>query len=345
MLVNVGFRSLWPVIVFVPWFFLGLAVLLRHARKAPISAAPSRASAGALSAAAPEAPVSSAPPPPEAVSASWWVRALARIPLAALYGVAYLVAWMAYRVVPYRKQLVQASLATAFPELSEGQLRAVRRRYYLRFAQMAVELIKASAFAPAEIRRRVRIVNLEEPQALLAQGQSVLLIAAHQSNWEWMLLALALELGYPLDAAYKPLANDWAEREMKKLRTRFGSRLVPAKELLLDSYGRRPGADHQRAQVLDAFPQPRHRLLHGSGGDCACHALPGVLHRHASPGARLLRDGVPAARRRRRCHAARRAHRPLRAPGRGADPRRAPRLAVVAQALEAEEVPVPEPLK
>src|SRR5882672_74464 len=246
----------------------------------------------ALSAAAPEALVSTAPPPPAAVPAIWWVRVLARIPLAALYGVAHLVAWMAYRVVPYRKQLVQASLATAFPELSEGELRAVRHRYYLRFAEMAVELIKASAFAPAEIRRRVRIVNLEEPQALLAQGQSVLLIAAHQSNWEWMLLALSLELGYPLDAREGAAAR-------YPQAPRRGAR---------HSHGRRPGADHQRAQVLDAFPQPRHRLLHGSGGDCACHALPGVLHRHASPGARLLRDGVPAARRRRRCHAARRAH-------------------------------------
>jgi Kdo2-lipid IVA lauroyltransferase/acyltransferase len=119
---------------------------------------------------------------PAAVPAIWWVRVLAQIPLAVLYGVAHLVAWMAYRVVPYRKRLVQASLATAFPKLSEGELRAVKRRYYLRFAQMAVELIKASAFAPAEIRRRVRIVNLEGPQALLAQGQSVLLIAAHQSK-------------------------------------------------------------------------------------------------------------------------------------------------------------------
>ena len=253
MLVHVGFRPLWPVIVFVPWFFLGLAVLLRHARKSP-----GRASAEALSAAAPEALVSTAPPPPAAVPAIWWVRALARIPLAALHGVAHLVAWMAYRVVPYRKQLVQASLATAFPELSEGELRGMRRRYYLRFAQMAVELIKASAFAPAEIRRRVRIVNLEEPLALLAQGQSVLLIAAHQSNWEWMLLALSLELGYPLDAAYKPLANDWAEREMKKLRTRFGSRLVPAKELLLDIL-RRHGVVRAIAMVADQEPTTSER--------------------------------------------------------------------------------------
>jgi Kdo2-lipid IVA lauroyltransferase/acyltransferase len=211
-----------------------------------------------LSAGAPEVLDSSAPPLPEAAPAIWWVRVLARIPLAALYGVAHWVAWMAHRVVRYRRQLVQASLARAFPALSEGELRAVRRRYYRGFAQVAVELIKASALAPAEIRRRVRIVNLEEPRALLAQGQSVLLIAAHQCNWEWMLLALSLELGYPLDAAYKPLVNEWAEREMRKLRSRFGSRLVPAKELLPDIL-KRHGVVRAIAMVADQEPTTSER--------------------------------------------------------------------------------------
>jgi len=201
----------------------------------------------------PQTLLSSESPPPAAAPPVWWVRALAHIPLGALYALASSVAWLAYRVVPYRREMVHASLAKAFPELDEAQLGEVRRRYYLGFAQMAVELVKAWAFTPAQIRRRVRIVNLEEPQALLAQGQSVLLVAAHQCNWEWMLLALSLELGYPLDAAYKPLVNPWAEREMKKLRTRFGCRLVPAQELLPDIL-RRQGVTRAVAMVADQEP-------------------------------------------------------------------------------------------
>lgn len=181
------------------------------------------------------------------------MRALSRVPLAALYGVTGFAGWLAYRVFPYRAGMIEASLARAFPGLSGKALRAVRRRYCLGFAQMLAELLKAAALTPAEIRRRVRIVNLEEPQALLAQGQSVLLVAAHQCNWEWMLLALSLELGYPLDAAYKPLVNQWAEREMGKLRTRFGSRLVPAQELLPDIL-KRQGVTRAVAMVADQEP-------------------------------------------------------------------------------------------
>ena len=137
-------------------------------------------------------------------------------------------AWFAPRA------LVREGSRCAFPEFDAARLRAVMRSYYMGYAQMLVELVKSAALPPGEIRRRVQIIDLEAPRALLAQGQSVLLVAAHQCNWEWMLLALSLELGFPLDAAYKPLVNPWAEREMKLLRSRFGSRLVPAKELLAD---------------------------------------------------------------------------------------------------------------
>ena len=127
------------------------------------------------------------------------------------------------------------------------------RGYYHSFAQMLVEIIKGAGLPAQEIRRRVRVVNLEAARELLDQGQSVLLVAAHQCNWEWMLLALSLELGYPVDAAYKPLVDSWAEREMKKLRTRFGSRLVPAKELLADIIKRR-GVVRAVAMVADQEP-------------------------------------------------------------------------------------------
>ena len=170
---------------------------------------------------------------------AWWARAVAALPLGFLYRIADLLGWLAFRVFPYREHVVRENLSKAFPELDEAGLASVRRRYYQGFADMLVEVIKSVSLEADEIRRRVRIINFELAHALLTQGKSVLLVAAHQCNWEWMLLRLSLELGFPLDAAYKPLVDSWAEREMKKLRTRFGSRMVPAKELLPDILKRR----------------------------------------------------------------------------------------------------------
>jgi Kdo2-lipid IVA lauroyltransferase/acyltransferase len=202
--------------------------------------------------------VSPASPPDGAAAASlppsaWWVRLVSHLPFALLYGVAGFLGWLAYRVFPYRDGVVRENLSRAFPEVDEAGMRLIRRRYYAGFADVLVEVIKSATLPPEEIRRRVRIVGLEQPRALLAQGQSVLLAAAHQGNWEWMLLALSLELGFPLDAAYKPLVDSWAEREMKKVRSRFGSRLIPAKELLADII-RRGKVVRAVAMVADQEP-------------------------------------------------------------------------------------------
>ena len=192
-------------------------------------------------------------PAAAAARSAWWVRVLACIPLRVLYGCAAFLGWLTYRLFPYRERVVRENLSRAFPDFDETRLRSVMRGYYVGFAQMLVEIIKSAALAAPEIRARVRIVNLEAARALLEQGQSVLLVAAHQCNWEWMLLALSIELGYPLDAAYKPLVDNWAEREMKKVRTRFGSRLVPAQDLLPDIIKRR-GLVRAVAMVADQEP-------------------------------------------------------------------------------------------
>jgi Kdo2-lipid IVA lauroyltransferase/acyltransferase len=219
-------------------------------------------------------------PKPAAGRPAWWARLLGRVPLAALYGLASLVGWLTFRFFPYRKQLVRENLAKAFPAFDEQQLREVMRRYYLGFAQMLMEIIKSVRMPADELRQRVRILNLEAPRALLAQGESVLLVAAHQCNWEWMLLALSIELGYPVDAAYKPLVNDWAEREMKKVRTRFGSRLVPAKELLPDILKRR-GVVRAVAMVADQEPTTsEHKYwTHFLGRDTAFYMGPEEIAR------------------------------------------------------------------
>jgi KDO2-lipid IV(A) lauroyltransferase len=211
---------------------------------------------------------------------AWWARLLARVPLAALYGLASVLGWLTFRFFPHRKHVVHENLSKAFPALDEAQLREVMRRYYLGFAQMLMEIIKSVRMPADELRRRVRILNLEAPRALLAQGEPVLLVAAHQCNWEWMLLALSIELGYPVDAAYKPLVNDWAEREMKKVRTRFGSRLVPAKELLPDILKRR-GVVRAVAMVADQEPTTsEHKYwTHFLGRDTAFYMGPEEIAR------------------------------------------------------------------
>jgi Kdo2-lipid IVA lauroyltransferase/acyltransferase len=202
----------------------------------------------------PAAAVSATTPHQGAGRSALWVRAIAALPWWMLYGIAHGLSSLVSSVFPYRKHVVRENLALAFPELDETGLRTLMRRYYRGFAEVLIEIVKSIRLSADEIRGRVTIEGLDAPRSLIAAGSPVLLVAAHQCNWEWMLLALTTQLGYPLDAAYKPLVDPWAEREMLKLRTRFGARLVPAQGLLGDiiKRGRTP-----RAIAMVADQEPR----------------------------------------------------------------------------------------
>ncbi|MEJ0087548.1 MAG: lysophospholipid acyltransferase family protein [Pseudomonadota bacterium] len=182
-----------------------------------------------------------------------WIRVFSRIPLALWYPIARFMAWCAWRVFPYRRHVVDANLKAAFPEWDEGTRERVIRDYYRGFADMLVEVMHSLRLTPCELQRRVTLVNPELVRDQVALGKPVLLVAAHQCNWEWMLLGLSTQLGIPVDAAYKPLIDNWAEVEMRKLRGRFGARLIPAQELLGDIIRQR-GVPRAIAMVADQEP-------------------------------------------------------------------------------------------
>lgn len=192
-----------------------------------------------------ETPRSEPPLPP-------WLRLLSRLPWPVLYATAACIAFIAHRLVRYRLDVVRGNIRASFPDLAPVARRRIVRGYYRRLGELAAEIVKGATIAPAELEERVVCRDLEIVRRELEAGRSVLIVAAHQCNWEWLLLALSLKLGYPLSAAYKPLHGARGERWMRALRTRFGGALVPAKDLLSHVLVRR-GA---RAVAMVADQEP-----------------------------------------------------------------------------------------
>lgn len=184
---------------------------------------------------------------------SLWIRVFSRVPLSLWYPVASFLAWMAWKVIPYRRHVVLANLTASFPDWTDEQRERVIRDYYRGFGDMLVEVMRSLRLTPGDLERRVVLRNPELVRDEIAKGRPVLLVAAHQANWEWMLLGLSTQLGFPVDAAYKPLVDNWAEIEMRKLRGRFGARLIPAQELLGDIIKQRH-APRAIAMVADQEP-------------------------------------------------------------------------------------------
>jgi KDO2-lipid IV(A) lauroyltransferase len=169
---------------------------------------------------------------PTARPLPWWLRMLSRLPLWFLYGFAALATWVMRRVVRHRVDTVRTNIERSFPHLPRGEQRAIEDGYYGNLSQVLAEVLKMGTLPQDELQRRVRYANPQLLRDLTASGHSVLLLCAHQCNWEWQLLSLSAQLQVPVQAAYKPLRGALGERLMRTLRSRFGAELVPAKELL-----------------------------------------------------------------------------------------------------------------
>lgn len=183
-----------------------------------------------------------------------WLRALAMVPLPMLYGACRALAWCARRLGGARWRVTLQNLRSVFPDLPEAQRRRLAVANYRHFADLTAELIASCRFTREELLARVTVRNVEVLQQMLAAGRPALLLASHQSHWDFGMYAMAAVLGYPVDAAYKPLKTRAADRALVALRRRWGVNLVPAKELLSDLLRRR----HEvRAIAMLADQAPR----------------------------------------------------------------------------------------
>jgi KDO2-lipid IV(A) lauroyltransferase len=181
------------------------------------------------------------------------IKLLSRLPMTALYAFAGFLYFLAYYLVRHRHRVIAGQLVQVFPALSTAERAVIHKRFLRNFCDVLVEVLKSLSMSGSDMNAHVRVLNVAAARQYLDAGKSVLLVTSHLCNWEWLLQAVALQLGYPLDAAYKPLHDQWAERLMLGVRSRFGARLIPAKDLLAD-FLRRRGVIRALAMNADQAP-------------------------------------------------------------------------------------------
>jgi len=168
-----------------------------------------------------------------------WAGLLAALPFSFWYAFSSACAWLGEHVFRYRRQVVDMQIRRCFPEFDDAQLEQTRRSFYRNFMDVMVEAIKALTITGEELDRRVEMVGLERVRARIEAGHSVIIATSHVCNWEWTLQAISRHLGYPVDAAYKPLYKEWADRLFLTLRSRFGANMIPDRRVLMHVLRRR----------------------------------------------------------------------------------------------------------
>ena len=136
------------------------------------------------------------------------------------------------RLIGYRRKVVLRNLRKSFPHKTESEIRVMANNFYRYLCDLLFETIKTMRISESELKKRCSFEELNWLHNLYQNHRSIIVVMGHYGNWEWASPAFALATPYTLLGAYRPLANRFFDRMLFRLRTRFGSHLVPAKKIL-----------------------------------------------------------------------------------------------------------------
>ena len=146
-------------------------------------------------------------------------------------GLAYIIYLLLSRILRYRVKVIDHNLLLT--GLADGStLSLYRQSYYRQLATYVVEIIYC-LHAPADVLlRRVNFTNVYVLEKMLSSGKSVIVMASHYGNWEWVNVLLKTQFNHPVVAVYKPLSDKGLDEVMYRCRARFGVELASMGEVI-----------------------------------------------------------------------------------------------------------------
>lgn len=159
-----------------------------------------------------------------------FIKLLSRIPLGLLYIVANFISKILFRIIPYRKKVIDMNLEMAFPEKSKKERKKIRNSFYSFFTNVLIEGFKQLTISPEDLKRRMKYSGFEKIDEHIKNGRSVMLISFHYSNWEWGFVGYSAAAEYPLDGIYQPMKSEGFGDMVVESRSRFGATMIPMED-------------------------------------------------------------------------------------------------------------------
>jgi Kdo2-lipid IVA lauroyltransferase/acyltransferase len=189
------------------------------------------------------------------------LKLLASIPLSTLYGLSDFFFFLSYRVLRYRRGLVRKNLVNSFPEKSRDEIKAIEKEFYHNLCDYAVETLKLLSIDQSDLAKRVVFKNVQVIEKYKSENQSILLLASHQFNWEWLLASGNFNLPVAVDFVYQPVENKLINRFLLSCRTRFGAYAIKRNELAREII-KRKNLLRGIAIVADQYPGQKRDKKH-----------------------------------------------------------------------------------
>ena len=145
----------------------------------------------------------------------------------------------------------------SFPEKSVAEIKLIRKRFYHYFCELVLETLKTLTINKTTMLKHCSFddQSLVLLNQLAAEQKSVILVLGHQGNWEWAGNTFSLCSNHQLYVIYHPLSNPYFDRLMYRMRTRFGTKLIPMRDTFKEMVQYRNELT-ATAFIADQTPQP-----------------------------------------------------------------------------------------
>jgi Kdo2-lipid IVA lauroyltransferase/acyltransferase len=181
----------------------------------------------------------------------FFLKLLSRIPFPVLYLFSDFLFFISYRVVGYRRALVKKNLTNSFPEKTQTELKLIEKEFYKNLCDYAVETLKLLTISEQELKDRMMFRHTEVAHSYIEKNQSVILLASHQFNWEWLLAVGSLN--HPTDFVYQKQKSNLFNEFSLAGRMRFGAYPIKREHVARESISRK-AIIRGIAIMADQFP-------------------------------------------------------------------------------------------
>lgn len=186
-----------------------------------------------------------------------FIYLLSLLPFPLLYLFSDFIFFLLYHVIGYRKDVVWENLRNSFPDKTDAEIGSIRKAFFRYLCDLFIETFKTLTISKRQMLKHCYFKP--ESEQLLAdlyeKKQSVILVLGHYGNWEWAGNTFSLRCKQRLYVIYHPLRNKYFDGLMYRMRSRFGTGLIPMRQTYKEMLANRKDIT-ATAFIADQTPQP-----------------------------------------------------------------------------------------
>ena len=149
------------------------------------------------------------------------------------------------------------NLRNAFPEKTAEEIHLISKKFYRYLCDLFLETFKTLTISKESMLKHCSMdpAATELFNKLADENKSIIIVMGHQGNWEWAGNTFSLSCRHQLYVIYHPISNKYLDGLMYKMRTTFGTKLIPMKDTFRDMITNRQQLT-ATAFIADQTPQP-----------------------------------------------------------------------------------------